>query len=393
MKCPLQIQIFNKEMKKIRLYASAAFIATMGMISCSCSNESDDKQVPPDPVEENEPFAGTWVTNVASNALTSREEIVKTVEACADSRINNIFVVVWNNGRTIYPSKVMKDLIGIEISEKFAERDPLKEMIEEAHKMNIKVHAWMEYGFAASNNRNGGEIIAAKPEWKALDAEGKLLTKNGFEWMNAMLPEVQDFMTSLAVEIATNYDVDGIQGDDRLPAMPSTGGYDDYTKKLYSDEHNGAEPPSDYKNEEWVNWRAAKLTEFMGRFYAAVKKVKPGIMVSNAPSVHPWAKNEYLQDWPSWLEKGYTDIVIPQVYRYDIDAYNATLEQQLKYLPAKDRGKFYPGMLIQNGDYNPSEEFLTKMIETNRRNGIAGESFWFYEGVKKFPEFFSTYHK
>ena len=34
-----------------------------------------------------------------------------------------------------------------------------------------------------------------------------------------------------------------------------------------------------------------------------------------------------------------------------------------------------------------------KMIETNRRNGIAGESFWFYEGVKKFPEFFSTYHK
>ena len=121
-------------------------------------------------------------------------------------------------------------------------------MIEEAHKMNIKVHAWMEYGFAASNNRNGGEIIAAKPEWKALDAEGKLLTKNGFEWMNAMLPEVQDFMTSLAVEIATNYDVDGIQGDDRLPAMPSTGGYDDYTKNLYSDEHNGAEPPIDYKN-------------------------------------------------------------------------------------------------------------------------------------------------
>ena len=50
-------------------------------------------------------------------------------------------------------------------------------------------------------------------------------------------------------------------------------------------------------------------------------------------------------------------------------------------------------MLIQNGDYNPSEEFLKKMIETNRRNGIAGESFWFYEGVKKFPEFFSTYHK
>lgn len=368
----------------------------MGLLSCSCSSDNDENgkgTPPPDPVEQALPFAGTWVTNVASDALTSREEIVKVVETCSQSRINNIFVVVWNNGRTIYPSKIMKDLIGIEISEKFAGRDPLREMIEEAHKKNIKVHAWMEYGFAASNNRNGGEIIAAKPGWKALDAQGKLLTKNGFEWMNALLPEVQDFITSLAVEIASNYDVDGIQGDDRLPAMPTTGGYDDYTKQLYRDEHNGAEPPSNYKDTEWIEWRAAKLTEFMGRFYAAVKKAKPGIMVSNAPSVHPWAKNEYLQDWPSWLEKGYTDMVIPQVYRYDIDAYNTTLGQQLKYLQAKDRSKFYPGMLIQNGDYNPTEEFLKKMIETNRRNGIAGESFWFYEGVKKFPEFFSTYHK
>ena len=381
-------------MEKLGLFVLAACVAAVGMLSCSCSSDNDEKGTPPpDPVEKVLPFAGTWVTNVASDALTSREEIVKVVETCSQSRINNIFVVVWNNGRTIYPSKIMKDLIGIEISEKFAGRDPLREMIEEAHKKNIKVHAWMEYGFAASNNRNGGEIIAAKPGWKALDAQGKLLTKNGFEWMNAMLPEVQDFITSLAVEIASNYDVDGIQGDDRLPAMPTTGGYDDYTKQLYRDEHNGAEPPSNYKDTEWIEWRAAKLTEFMGRFYKAVKAVKPGIMVSNAPSIHPWAKTEYLQDWPSWLEKGYTDMVIPQVYRYDIDAYNSTLEQQLKYLQAKDRSKFYPGMLIQNGTYNPTEDFLKKMIETNRRNGIAGESFWFYEGVKKFPEFFSTYHK
>ncbi len=381
-------------MKKLGLFVWAVGVAAMGLLSCSCSSDNEENGTPPpDPVETTLPFAGTWVTNVASDALNSREEIAKVVETCSQSRINNIFVVVWNNGRTIYPSKIMNDLIGIEIAEKFAGRDPLKEMIEEAHKKNIKVHAWMEYGFAASNNRNGGEIIAAKPGWKALDAEGKLLTKNGFEWMNAMMPEVQDFMISLAVEIASNYDVDGIQGDDRLPAMPTTGGYDAYTRKLYADEHNGAEPPADYKNSEWVDWRAAKLTEFMGRFYKAVKAVKPGITVSNAPSIHPWAKTEYLQDWPSWLEKGYTDMVIPQVYRYDIDAYNSTLEQQLKYLQAKDRSKFYPGMLIQNGTYNPTEDFLNKMIETNRRNGIVGESFWFYEGVKKFPEFFNSYHK
>ena len=29
-------------------------------------------------------------------------------------------------------------------------RDPLREIIDEAHAHNIKVHAWFEYGFAAS---------------------------------------------------------------------------------------------------------------------------------------------------------------------------------------------------------------------------------------------------
>lgn len=157
----------------------------------------------------------------------------------------------------------MKELIGIEIVEKYQGRDPLKEMIEEAHANGIKVHAWFEYGFAASYGQNGGLILARKPEWGAKDVNGKLLVKNGFVWMNALLPEVQDFMLSLIKEVADNYDIDGVQGDDRLPAMPSSGGYDEYVCQLYKQEHNGMEPPADGKNEAWMTWRADKLTDFL----------------------------------------------------------------------------------------------------------------------------------
>lgn len=367
------------------------------LISClivlfsSCATESSE--TPQEVDKPSDYFSGVWVTSSASSVLDSKENIVKAVSVCKEYGINNIFMVVWNNGRTYYPSKVMKELIGIEIVEKYQGRDPLKEMIEEAHANGIKVHAWFEYGFAASYGQNGGLILARKPEWGAKDVNGKLLVKNGFVWMNALLPEVQDFMLSLIKEVADNYDIDGVQGDDRLPAMPSSGGYDEYVCQLYKQEHNGMEPPADGKNEAWMTWRADKLTDFLKKLYTEIKTIDSQIIVSSAPSVYPWGKNEYLQDWPSWLEKGYIDWVIPQHYRYDIDTYQSTLVQQLSYVQPKDRKEFMPAILLQNGDYNPTEDYLKKMIEVNRRNQVTNECFWFYEGLDKFPSFFQTYRQ
>lgn len=370
---------------------SILYLFLLLIVFSACGGK--DKEVP-QPVNPGtkQQFAGVWITNVASTALSSRENIRQAVALCEQSGINNIFMVVWNKGRTLYPSQVMEQKFGVKIADQYQGRDPLQEMIEEAHLKNIKVHAWFEYGFAASNNENGGLILQTKPEWAAKDAAGNLLKKNGFEWMNAFMPDVQNFMISLFVEVVEKYDIDGVQGDDRLPALPSTGGYDTYTVDLYKSTHNGNNPPADYKNTDWVNWRADQLTAFLGRLYQAVKAKKPGVIVSCAPSVHPWAKNEYLQDWPSWLDKGFVDLVIPQHYRYDIAAYQATLKQQISFLKPQHRSKFYPGVLIQNADYNPSSEFLNQMIQENRRQGIYGESFWFFEGLKKFPQFFNSYN-
>lgn len=209
--------------------------------------------------------------------------------------------------------------------------------------------------------------------------------------MNPFHPEVREFMLSLVMEVVEKYDIDGIQGDDRMPALPATGGYDDYTVQLYQKAHNGATPPTSHTEETWTNWRAGLLTEFQGELYRRVKAAKPEVIVSCAPSVYPWGRTEYLQDWPAWVSKGYTDLIIPQHYRYDADAYQATLLQQLQHLPSEGRNKFYPGILIRNGEYTPGADFLQQMIETNRRNGVRGEVFWFYEGLSRFPDFFTNY--
>ena len=61
-------------------------------------------------------------------------------------------------------------------------------------------------------------------------------------------PWTTKFLLELIEEVVTNYDIDGIQGDDRLPAMPSEGGYDDYTLSLFQSEYN-TDPPIDHKEE------------------------------------------------------------------------------------------------------------------------------------------------
>ena len=353
------------------------------LLSCNATKDVTAKKV------SNSNVKGVWVTNVASTALDSRAKITETVNLCKKSGITDIYVVTWNRGRTLYNSKVMKDIFNAPVMERFGTRDPLQEMIEESHKLGLRVHAWFEFGFASSYGEDGGEILKKFPNWKAIDNKGNLVSKNGFEWMNAMNPEVQNFVKSLVLEVVKNYDVDGIQGDDRLPAMPSLGGYDAYTLNWYKKEHKGNLPPNDYKDPEWLTWRADKLTVFLGELYKEVKAIKPKMIVSMAPSIHPWAKEEYLQDWPTWLEKGYCDYVIPQVYRKTIESYTSTLQSQLDFLSENQKSKFFSGVLLQINGVNPSQDFLKAMIETNRKLGIQGESFFFYEGLKAFPDYFS----
>jgi uncharacterized lipoprotein YddW (UPF0748 family) len=337
---------------------------------------------------------GVWLTNVDSKVLNSKENITEAVELLDQLGFNTIFVVTWNKAMTTYPSKIMKEFTGVEIDTLFTGRDPLKELIEEAHKKNIKVIAWFEFGFSSSYQLSGGPIIEKKLEWASKDVNGNLVTKNGFEWMNGFRPDVQNFMLSLIMEVVRNYNVDGIQGDDRLPAMPSEAGYDEYTVKLYKSEHDGNDPPSYHKDYDWIKWRSNLLTEFMGRIYDSVKTFNKNIIVSMAPSIFPWSEGEYLQDWPTWMQKGYVDLVCPQVYRYNIEDYSRALELVVADQINKDNlKKFYPGVLLKVGDYYPDEEFLKQMIDANRKNGIDGEVFFFYEGIKKYPDFFKEIYK
>ena len=340
---------------------------------------------------------GVWVTDVSS-VLTSRENIVAAVESVAALNMNTIFMVTWNQAMTTYPSDIMENLTGTRIDPRYGSRDPLQEMIEEAHARGIKVMAWFEYGFAANYaspdkslslseqiQQSGGPLLQAKPEWAGVDQNGDLLEKNNFIWMNALHPNVQEFMTSLMLEVVQNYDIDGVQGDDRLPAMPSEGGYDDYTVNLYQQEF-GTDPPTSTKNSAWLRWRANILNDYAAHLYDTVKYTDPNAIVAMSPSPMDFGFVEYLQDWPDWVNNGHADIVSPQLYRREnqgIEVYNSLLNYQLSKLDPDKVSTFYPGLLIALASYYPSAEFFADMVQSNRANGVSGEVYFYYLGLAR----------
>ena len=354
------------------------------------------QELPEQYIEE---LRGVWITNVDSDVLFSRESIVEATDYLADRGFNVVFPVVWNKGYTLHPSEVAFEAFGKRQDPYFATRgrDPLQELITEAHRRGMEVIPWFEYGFASVyGDASGGHIIQANPHWAARDAQGRIATMasisrsaSPFYWMNAIHPEVQQFMIDLMMEVAQNYDIDGIQGDDRLPAMSVNAGYSDYTKQLYASEHGGAAPPSQYNSSAFVQWKADKLTNFAGKLFRTLKRQDSTLIMSFSPSIYSFSLTNYLQDWPNWIDSGYVDILHPQAYRYDVASYKQIIRSMFGqqpyssqgYLYRSARNMVYPGVLIKAGGAFNDDDYILEAVDFNRQYDLKGEVYFFFEGL------------
>lgn len=331
-----------------------------------------------------------WVTNVASSALMSEANLTAMVDLLAELNFNTICVATYNKSQTLFQSQTLANVLGITPAQTVIDGcgwgDVMGKLIEKAHAKNIKVIAWFEYGFASHYAGQPQPITDKKPEWVSKQQDGTQTVKNSFYWLNGFHPEVQKFVTDMIVECVTKYPaLDGVQGDDRLPALPSHAGYDDYTKQLYKTE-TGRDVPSTPTETQFVNWKVAKMTEYATTLYNAVKAARSSCLVTWAPSARGWSKDNYLQDWPQWVANGKADWVSPQLYRNEsqgLSAYASLVDGDLAnvFNTAELRKKYVPGMLVRNGSSIITDPFLISMVQYNRSKSVYNECTWFYEGV------------
>jgi uncharacterized lipoprotein YddW (UPF0748 family) len=345
---------------------------------------------------------GVWITNVDSDVLFTRNRLAKAIKDLRDLNFNTIYPVVWNWGYTMYPSKVAQRVVGSSFmpkksagmlinrtlgkTEGLEGRDILQEAVTQGHKQQLAVIPWFEFGFMApaTTDPAGSNLAKLHPNWLTTKQDGETVWKEGKDprvWLNPFHPEVQKFTIDLVVEVVKKYDVDGIQFDDHF-GLPHEFGYDKFTVDLYKQDHQGKLPPTDTKNEEWVNWRADKITAFMRDLFMAIKAVKPKVIVSISPNPQSFAKTFFLQDWAKWERQGLVEELLVQVYRDNFTTFIKEINQPALKL-ASQHIPVGIGILTGLKPKPVSMKQIQTQVEAVRKQGLAGVSFFFYETLWK----------
>jgi len=344
---------------------------------------------------------GVWLTNVASPVLFIPWRVNHALHQLSQMNFNTVYPVVWNRGHTFYPSAVAKRVTG-RPQDRMLEllrfgQDVLAEIVKQGNKQGLKVIPWFEYGFMTPPN---SALARRHPDWitvrqdstktlkEVLDEQQLIqnvpkFIRNGLVskqvWLNPLHPQVQKFIRNLIVEVVTKYDVAGIQLDDHF-GLPVELGYDAFTVRLYRQEHQGQSPPNDPLNEEWMRWRANKISDFMQQIFKAVKAVKPNAIVSLSPNSQDFSYRAYLQDWQYWVQRGWVEELVIQIYRDDLKSFVTQLSQ-----PALEvaRRHIPVGVGILTGTWGRPVDIaqISEQVKAVRDRGFDGVSFFYWESL------------
>ena len=350
---------------------------------------------------------GVWVPDPQyTDVLKSYKNVVDFVTMLDTLNFNSVFVVSYALNKTLYPSKVLlKNTNYSHIDStclltpfmktynkplKSPTGDPVRDLITEAHKRNIKVFFWFEFGFMADiklATPKNNPILAKHPDWLGIGNDGKPANYNNQDYyFNSFNPKVQQYLLDLIAESIRKYpDVDGVQGDDRLPASCINSGYDKLTVKRYQKAHKGQTPPQNFKDSAWMRWRLNILNDFGARVYKKVKATQPNVMVSFAPNPYPWCKDNLMQEWPKWVSNGICDLLAVQCYRRDSIAYANTVKaaQANVKLPEGKKMNFAPGVLLMVSGQISDAEQVKQQLLANRKLNTNGEILFYNEGLRK----------
>jgi len=336
---------------------------------------------PPLPPSITTEVRGVWIVDrTHSSVLTSPATISNALNFLQRNGFNTVCPAVWNRGFTAFPSTVMTKNGFPNQDPGYVGFDPLREIVKQVKSRGMMVFPWFEYGFAASPDADGGHILETKPNWSALDSSGNKVQHGGLTWMNALNPEVQQFMLDLILEVVNTYDVDGIQGCDRFPAIPFNGGYDQATKDKYKAKH-GVNPPSDGKDPIWIKFRADILTKYLASIFEKIKSTKSTCIVSMSPSPFPFGLNNLMQDSEVWVKQEIVDFLHPQLYRTSFANYKTEVDSLKTRLTASQLKKIAPGIAFTASRTILTTSDIVQSIKYNRSQGLGGQIFFFYEGL------------
>ena len=171
-----------------------------------------------DPQPPKHEFRGAWIATVYgldwpslyASGEQQKNDLIQMLDILRDAGVNSIFFQVRAYADAMYASNYEPwsyYLTGRQGAK--PSYDPLKFAIQEAHRRGMELHAWINPYRAHRDgyyNLAGNHVFRRHPEWtfKAGD----------FTVLDPGKENVRNYVSNIVMDIARNYDVDGIHMDD-----------------------------------------------------------------------------------------------------------------------------------------------------------------------------------
>jgi uncharacterized lipoprotein YddW (UPF0748 family) len=287
-------------------------INTLGLLLVGCTfSLSGITQLP-----RNFEFRAVWVATVdnidwpSSKNLSveeQKEEFIKLLDMHQQNGMNAVIVQVRPAGDAIYPSKYepwSEYLTGQQGKAPSPFYDPLE------------FHAWLNPYRAVFNMRTSSiaptHLTQVHPEW--------FLVYGGKKYFNPALPEVRQHTVNVVKDILTRYDIDAIHMDDYFYPYRIAG-------KEFPDQQSYLQYGKGMNKE---NWRRSNCDSIIKLLYETIRSTNPRVKFGISPfgiwrnkSQDPMGSDtkggqtnydDLYADILLWLEKGWIDYVVPQLY-------------------------------------------------------------------------------
>lgn len=337
-----------------------------------------------------------WPSQKGLSSIQQQEEFINILNKLQAAGFNAVVVQIRPAADAFYPSAYepwSEFLSGAQGKAPSPYYDPLKFMIEEAHKRNMEFHAWLNpYRAVFDINKSSvtaNHITKKRKDW--------FVTYGTKKYFNPGIPGVMTYVSTIVKDIISRYDIDAVHMDDyfypyRIKGreFPDHKTYQQYGKGKSKDE-----------------WRRNNCDSIIKKIHDVIIETKPMIRFGISP-FGVWRNidkdtagsntkagqtnyDDLYADILLWLKNGWIDYVVPQLYweiGHPLCDYNTLLDWWANHSYGK---QVYIGHGIYRTSENPTpawrkpDELPEEIRELRNYSSVQGSVYFSCKNILANP--------
>lgn len=341
-------------------------------------------------------FRGAWIQTVNGQfrgipTAQLRQALVNQLNSLQEAGINAVIFQVRPEADALYPSPHepwSRFLTGVQGQAPSPAWDPLQFMIDECHRRNMELHAWINPYRTKTSLKSelaASHIYHEHPEW--------FVTYGDQLYFDPALPESREHICRIVTDIVSRYDVDAIHMDDYFYPYPING-------VDFPDDDSFARYGEGFGSK--ADWRRNNVNVLIEQIHQTIRGIKPWVKFGISPfGIYRNRKNDPrgsdtngLQNYDDlyadvllWARKGWIDYNIPQLY-WQIGHKAADYETLIKWWAENAEGRpLFIGQSVPNTVQHPdpkrpsANQLSRKMALQRAYPAIGGSCQWYAAAV------------